>query len=168
MYSKKVMEHFNKPHNQRKMENPDGVGKVGNAICGDVMWLYIKVGKNEDGEKIIEDITWETFGCTAAIATSSMVTEIAKGKTIEKALEVSNKQVADELGGLPPIKMHCSVLASDGLNEAIYDYLTRNNMEIPQILEKRHKKIKEDMEKIEEKYSEYVEMEEEMHETEDK
>jgi len=163
VYSKKVMEHFKDPRNQRKMEEPDGIGKVGNAICGDVMWLYIKVGANEEGKEVIEDISWETFGCTAAIATSSMVTDIAKGQTIEEALAVTNQQVAEELDGLPPVKMHCSVLASDALNEAIYDYFQREGRDIPEKLQKRHDKIESDMEEIQEKYGDYLEQEEELH-----
>ncbi|MFW6049507.1 MAG: iron-sulfur cluster assembly scaffold protein, partial [Candidatus Bipolaricaulota bacterium] len=107
MYTEKVMEHFNNPRNQRKMEEPDGVGKVGNPACGDVMWLYIKVSDRGE-DSVIEDISWETFGCTAAIATSSMITDIAKGKTLEEAVEITNRKVADELDGLPPVKMHCS------------------------------------------------------------
>jgi len=163
MYSDTVMEHFNEPHNQRKMENPDGVGKVGNALCGDVMWLYIKVKEDENGDEIIEDISWETFGCTAAIATSSMVTDLAKGEKVDEAIEITNEQVAEELDGLPPVKMHCSNLASDGLVEAIYDYLDSNDKNIPEELEKRHQNIEKHMEEVEEEYGDYVEMEEEMH-----
>ncbi len=163
MYSDTVMEHFNEPHNQRKMENPDGVGKVGNALCGDVMWLYIKVKEDENGDEIIEDISWETFGCTAAIATSSMVTDLAKGEKVDEAIEITNEQVAEELDGLPPVKMHCSNLASDGLVEAIYDYLDSNDRNIPEELEKRHQNIEKHMEEVEEEYGDYVEMEEEMH-----
>ncbi|MCF7890778.1 iron-sulfur cluster assembly scaffold protein [Candidatus Bipolaricaulota bacterium] len=165
MYSEKVMEHFNDPQNQRKMENPDAIGKVGNALCGDVMWIYIKIGENEDGKEIIEDISWETFGCTAAIATSSMVTELAKGKTLEKALEISNEKVAEELDGLPSVKMHCSNLAADGLVEAIYNFLDSSEKEIPEDLQKRHEQIEQHMEKVQEEYGDYVEMEEEMHRT---
>jgi len=116
-YSEKVMDHFRNPRNVGRMENPDGVGKVGNPICGDVMAIYIKVKDN-----VITDIKFETFGCAAAIATSSMVTELVKGKTIEEALKITNKTVADALDGLPPIKMHCSLLAEEGLKAAIEDY----------------------------------------------
>lgn len=165
MYSEKVMEHFNNPQNQRKMENPDAIGKVGNALCGDVMWIYIKVDENEEGDEIIEDISWETFGCTAAIATSSMVTELAKGEKLEEALEISNEKVAEELDGLPSVKMHCSNLAADGLVEAIYNYLDSSEKEIPDDLKKRHEQIKKHMQKVEEEYGDYVEMEEEMHRT---
>jgi nitrogen fixation NifU-like protein len=117
MYSDKIMELFRNPHNMGRMENPDGVGKVGNPICGDVMYLYIKV----KDDKII-DIKFETFGCAAAIATSSMVTDMAKGKTLEEAMKIGKQDVAGELKGLPPIKMHCSNLAADALHAAIEDY----------------------------------------------
>lgn len=117
LYSEKVMDHFKNPRNVGEMENPDGVGHVGNQICGDVMELYIKVK-----DDIIVDAKFKTFGCGAAIASSSMVTEMVKGKSLEKALEISNKAVAEALGGLPAAKMHCSVLAEDALKSAIEDY----------------------------------------------
>jgi len=123
MYSEKVMEHFYNPRNVGFIENADGVGKVGNPVCGDMMELSIKVA----GE-VIEDIKFRTFGCGAAIATSSMVTELVKGKTMEEALKITNKAVAEALGGLPPVKMHCSVLAEEALEAAIYNYLTKNNL----------------------------------------
>lgn len=119
-YSKKVMEHFMNPKNVGVIENPDGYGKVGNPICGDVMELFIRV---KDG--IIADIKFKTFGCGSAIATSSMITELAKGKTIDDALKITRKDVADELDGLPPQKMHCSNLAADALSEAIKDYKSK-------------------------------------------
>ena len=117
VYSKKVMDHFRNPRNVGEIENPDGVGKAGNPVCGDIMELYIKV----EDEKIV-DAKFKTFGCGAAIATSSMVTEMVKGKTIEEALKITNKAVAEALDGLPPIKMHCSVLAEEALKSAIEDY----------------------------------------------
>jgi nitrogen fixation NifU-like protein len=120
-YSEKVMDHFNNPRNVGEMENPDGVGHVGNPVCGDIMELYIKV---KDGT--IADAQFKTFGCGAAIATSSMVTEMVKGKSVEEALEISNKAVAEALGGLPPVKMHCSVLAEEALKSAIEDYLNKS------------------------------------------
>ena len=120
MYSEKVMEHFKNPRNVGEIENPDGIGHVGNPVCGDIMELYIKV---KDG--IIVDAKFKTFGCGAAIATSSMVTEIVKGKSLEQALKISNKTVAEALDGLPAVKMHCSVLAEDALKLAIEDYLSR-------------------------------------------
>jgi nitrogen fixation NifU-like protein len=120
-YSEKVMEHFRNPRNVGEVENPDGVGHVGNPVCGDIMELYIKV---KDG--IIVDAKFKTFGCGAAIATSSMVTEMVKGKRIEEALKISNKAVAEALDGLPPVKMHCSVLAEEALKSAIEDYLNKS------------------------------------------
>jgi len=117
VYSEKVMEHFANPHNVGEIPDADGIGKVGNPQCGDVMWLYIKV---KDG--VITDIKFKTFGCGAAIATSSMITELARGKTLEEAKKISRQDVASELGGLPPVKMHCSNLAADALHEAIKDY----------------------------------------------
>ncbi|MGD2142239.1 MAG: Fe-S cluster assembly scaffold protein NifU [Candidatus Bathyarchaeota archaeon] len=117
MYSDKVLEHFRNPRNVGEIEDADGVGTVGNPVCGDVMSIYIKV---EDER--IKDIKFRTFGCGAAIATTSMTTELAKGKTLDEALEITREAVADELGGLPPVKMHCSNLAADALHEAIKDY----------------------------------------------
>jgi len=125
-YSDKVMEHFRNPRNVGDMENPDGVGHVGNPICGDVMELYIKVKDN-----VIVDAKFKTFGCGAAIATSSMVTELVKGKSIEDALKISNKAVAEALDGLPPVKMHCSVLAEEALKSAIDDYLAKSKKGAP-------------------------------------
>jgi len=119
-YSEKVMEHFKNPRNVGEMEDPDGVGHVGNPVCGDIMELYIKV---KDG--IIVDAKFKTFGCGAAIATSSMVTEIVKGKSIEEAQKISNRAVAEALGGLPAVKMHCSVLAEEALKSAIEDYFSK-------------------------------------------
>lgn len=124
-YNKKVLEHFTKPHNQGKMKNPDGVGTVGNPKCGDIMRLYIKVSKDKFGQEVIKDVKFETLGCGAAISTSSMTTDLAKGKTIKEALEISNKSVAEELGGLPSAKMHCSNLAADALHAAIKNYQTK-------------------------------------------
>jgi len=123
LYSEKVMEHFKNPRNVGEMENPDGVGYVGNPVCGDIMELYIKV---KDG--IIVDAKFKTFGCGAAIATSSMVTEIVKGKSIKEALKISNKIVAEALDGLPLVKMHCSVLAEEALKSAIEDYLEHQKL----------------------------------------
>ena len=117
MYSEKVMDHFANPRNSGIIENASGEGTVGNPTCGDLMTIYIDVDDNE----VIQDIKFETFGCGAAIATSSMITEIAKGMTVDEALEITRNDVADALDGLPPIKMHCSNLAADALTEAIKD-----------------------------------------------
>ena len=124
-YSKKVVRYFNNPKNYGQIKNPDGVGEVGNPVCGDVMKLYIKVSKNKKGEEIIKDIKFETFGCVAAIATSSILTELAKGETLDEALKIDNQKIVESLGGLPPIKVHCSVLAARALKKAIEDYRSR-------------------------------------------
>ena len=121
MYSQKVMDHFQNPHNAGEIENPDGVGEVGNPQCGDMMRITIKV---TDGR--LEDIKWKTLGCGAAIATSSVMTDLARGKTIEEALELTRDNVAQALDGLPPAKMHCSNLATDGLRAAIEDYMKKH------------------------------------------
>ena len=123
MYSEKVMDHFSNPRNVGEIENPDGVGQVGNPVCGDVMKLTIKI---DDGK--ISDVKFKTFGCGAAVATSSMVTELVKGKTIEEALAISNKAVAEALDGLPPQKMHCSNLAADALHLAVDDYMAKRKV----------------------------------------
>ena len=123
LYSDKVMDHFQNPRNVGKMDDADGIGEVGNAKCGDIMRMYIKV---EDG--VITDCKFKTFGCGAAIATSSRATEMVKGKTIEEALKVTNKMVADSLGGLPPVKMHCSVLAEEAVRAAVKDYYDKNGI----------------------------------------
>lgn len=117
MYSEKVMEHFRNPRNIGEIKDADGVGTVGNPVCGDLMTIYIKVKDNR-----IDDIKFKTFGCAAAIATSSMITELAKGKTLDEAMKITRDNVADELDGLPVIKLHCSNLAADALHEAIKDY----------------------------------------------
>ncbi|OGX17771.1 MAG: Fe-S cluster assembly scaffold protein NifU [Omnitrophica WOR_2 bacterium RBG_13_44_8b] len=133
-YSEKVMDHFMNPRNVGEIPDADGIGTVGNPICGDVMKMYIKIKNN-----VIVDAKFKTFGCGAAISTSSMVTEMVKGKTIEDALKVSNKAVAEALGGLPPVKMHCSVLAEEALRSALADYFTKQGKEIPfEIKEHKH------------------------------
>ena len=121
MYTEKVMDHFSNPRNVGEIPEASGVGEVGNAKCGDIMRIYLEVEDN-----IIKDVKFKTFGCGAAIATSSMVTELVKGKSIEEALEISNQAVAEALGGLPPAKMHCSNLAADALHEAIKDYKNKS------------------------------------------
>lgn len=120
MYSEKVMEHFTNPRNVGEVENANGVGEVGNVSCGDIMKISLLVENN-----VIKDVKFKTFGCGAAIATSSMVTEMVKGKTIEEALTITNKAVAEALDGLPPVKMHCSNLAADALHKAIEDYRSK-------------------------------------------
>jgi len=119
-YSNKVMEHFKNPRNVGEMESPDGIGHVGNPVCGDIMEMYLKIKDN-----VITDVKFKTFGCGAAIATSSMATEMIKGKTIEEAIQLTNRAVAEALDGLPPVKMHCSVLAEEAVKAAIDDYLKK-------------------------------------------
>jgi nitrogen fixation NifU-like protein len=126
-YSKEVMRNFMHPKNMGEMKNPDGIGKVGNPVCGDVMWIYIDVGRNRKREEIIKDIKFRTFGCAAAIATSSMITQLAKGKTLKEAEKITRNDIAEKLKGLPPIKMHCSNLASDALKKAIENYRERKD-----------------------------------------
>lgn len=121
-YTKEVLAHFKDPHNQGSIENADGIGEVGNPVCGDMMKIYIKVDKNDQGKEYISDIKFETLGCASAIATSSMVTDLAKGKTIKEALKITKADVSSNLGGLPPIKEHCSNLSENGLKAAIKDY----------------------------------------------
>jgi nitrogen fixation NifU-like protein len=121
-YSDEVKKHFTKPQNMGEMKNPDAVGELGNPTCGDVMKIYLKIKKNKDKQNFIKDIKFQTMGCAAAIATSSMVTELAKGKTLEEARKITNKDVAESLKGLPPIKMHCSNLAADALRKAIENW----------------------------------------------
>lgn len=136
MYSEKVMQHFTNPKNAGEIADADGVGEVGNMRCGDLMWIYIKVK-----DDAIEDIKFKTLGCAAAIATSSATTELAKGRTIGEALKMTNQTIIDSLDGLPAPKIHCSLLAVDGLKEAIYDYLAKNNREIPDELMKHHERL---------------------------
>ncbi len=124
MYSEKVMDHFMNPRNVGEIKDASGVGEKGNPTCGDIMKMYIKVGK-KNGKEIIEDIKFQTFGCGAAVATSSMITEMVKGKTLKEAEKISNAQVAEALGGLPPIKMHCSNLAANALQDAIENYRSK-------------------------------------------
>jgi len=121
MYTQKVMEHFKNPRNMGEIPDADGIGTVGNPVCGDMMTIYIKVKDNR-----IVDIKFKTFGCGAAIATSSMITELAKGKTLEEAVKITRADVADALDGLPPVKMHCSNLAADALRAAIEDYYKKH------------------------------------------
>lgn len=155
-YTKKVISHFKNPHNYGKLKKPDGTGEVGNVVCGDVMHLYIKIGKNKKGEEIIKDIGFETYGCAAAIATSSVITDLAKNKTLDEALHIQKDDVIALLEQLPPIKVHCSLLAVDALNEAIYDYLSKKGKPIPEYLEELHKRLQKSKCEIEDRYGEWI------------
>ncbi|MDP2708665.1 MAG: iron-sulfur cluster assembly scaffold protein [bacterium] len=125
-YSKKVIAHFKNPRNQGSLKNADAVGQVGNAACGDVMRIYLKIALNKKGEKIIKDIKFETLGCAAAIAVSSALTVMAKGKIIGRALKITKDEIVKNLGGLPPIKVHCSMLGVEALHQAVDKYLNKN------------------------------------------
>ena len=125
LYSEQVMDHFTNPRNVGELANPSGVGLVGNAKCGDIMKVFLEIEDN-----IIKDVSFKTFGCGAAVATSSMATELIKGKSINEALQVTNKAVMEALGGLPPVKVHCSVLAEEAIMAALWDYAQKNNIEI--------------------------------------
>ena len=141
MYNEKVMKYFLNPKNVGIIENADGEGMVGNITCGDVMYLYITVEKNKKGIEYLKDIKFRTLGCAAAIATSSIVTEMMMGKTVDEALNVKNGDIVNELGGLPPIKVHCSLLAADAMRMAIYDFFKNQKREIPDWLEQEHQRI---------------------------
>jgi nitrogen fixation NifU-like protein len=145
MYTEKVMDHFSNPRNVGEIENASGVGTVGNAKCGDIMRIYLDI----DDNGIINDVKFKTFGCGAAVATSSMATELVKGKNIKEALQVTNKAVMDALDGLPPVKVHCSLLAEEAIHAALWDYATKNNIVIDG-LEKPKTDISE--EEVEEVY----------------
>ena len=126
MYTEKVMDHFSNPRHVGEIENASGVGTVGNAKCGDIMRMYLDI--NENG--IIQDVKFKTFGCGAAVATSSMATELVKGKTIQEAMQVTNRAVMEALDGLPPVKVHCSLLAEEAIHAALWDYATKNGITI--------------------------------------
>ena len=145
-YSDKVIEHFSNPHNVGEIENASGVGTVGNAKCGDIMRIYLDI---DEDTKIIKDCKFKTFGCGAAVATSSMATEMVKGKSIQEAMEVTNKAVCEALDGLPPVKVHCSLLAEEAIHAALWDYAQKNGIEIQGL-----KKPKSDIgeEEVEEEY----------------
>lgn len=132
MYSEKVMDHFTNPRNVGEIENASGVGTVGNARCGDIMRIYLDI---DEDTKVIKDCKFKTFGCGAAVATSSMATELVMGKTIYDALEVTNKAVMEALDGLPPVKVHCSLLAEEAIHAALWDYAKSHNIEIPGLQE---------------------------------
>ena len=136
IYTDKVMDHFQNPRNVGEIEDANGVGEVGSAKCGDIMKIYLNVEDN-----IIKDVKFKTFGCGSAIASSSMATEMIKGKTIDEAWELSNKAVAEALDGLPPVKMHCSVLAEEAIHKAINDYRQKNGLEIIPMKENDHDEL---------------------------
>ncbi len=126
MYSEKVMDHFQNPRNVGEIENASGMGTVGNAKCGDIMRMYLDIDENQ----VIREVKFKTFGCGAAVATSSMATELVKGKTVQEAMQITNQAVAEALDGLPPVKMHCSLLAEEAIHAALWDYAQKNHLTI--------------------------------------
>jgi nitrogen fixation NifU-like protein len=163
IYSKTIVEHFKRPRNVGKIKNASGIGEAGNILCGDVMKLYLKIKKNKEGEDFIKDIKFETLGCIVAIANTSLLTTMVKGKTIKEALKIKKEDLIKELGQpLPPFKIHCSVLALDALKEAIYDYYQKEKIKIPEELEKEHRRIVRTKEEIEKRYKEFRELEREV------
>jgi len=163
IYSKKIIEHFRHPRNVGKMKKPSGKGEAGNLLCGDLMRIYLKIKKNKEGKEIIEDVKFETLGCLVAIANTSLLTTLVKGKTIEEALKIKKDDLIKRLGKpLPPFKIHCSVLAVDALREAIYDYYKKKGIEIPEELKKDHQRIAKAKEEIEKRYKKFQEIEKEI------
>jgi nitrogen fixation NifU-like protein len=163
LYSKTIIEHFKKPRNVGEIKNPNGEGQAGNIICGDVMKIYLKIKKNKKGEEIIEDIKFKTLGCMVAIANTSLLTTMVKGKTIKQALEIRKEDLIKKLGKpLPATKIHCSLLALDALKEAIYDYYKRKNIEMPKELEKEHQRILKINQELEKRYIKYQNFEKEI------
>ena len=155
-YTKQTLDHFKNPHNYGEITNAHGVGEAGNLICGDLMNLYIVVGKNQSGKEVVTDVKFKTYGCAAAIATSSVITDLVKGKTIDEALKVSKQDIVDTLKGLPPIKIHCSILAIDALGEAIYQYLNKEKRPIPDFLKKKHVIIEKGKQQIKDRYEKWM------------
>jgi nitrogen fixation NifU-like protein len=155
-YSNETLEHFRNPHNYGELKKPDGIGEAGNIVCGDVMSLYIQVKKNKKGEDIIHSVKFKTYGCAAAIATSSVITDLVKGKTIDEALHLNKDAIIKTLRSLPPIKIHCSILAIDALGEAIYQYLKKKGKPIPKDLEERHIRIENGKKQIKERYKKWI------------
>lgn len=158
IYSKQTLKHFRNPHNYGEIKDADGVGEAGNIVCGDVMSLYLKMKKVGKKESVIDQVKFKTYGCAAAIATSSVITDLVKGKTIDQALKISKNDIIDTLKGLPPIKIHCSILAIDALDEAIYQYLYKNKRLIPEDLLLKHERIEKGKKEIKERYAKWMEI----------
>jgi len=163
IYSKEIIKHFKNPKNVGKIKKPSGWGQAGNIVCGDIMTIYLKIGENKKGEKIIEDVKFETLGCVVAIANTSLLTTMVKGKKLEDVLKIKKDDLIKRLGQpLPPFKIHCSVLAVDALKEAIYDYYLKNKLEISADLEKEHRRITKTKEELEKRYKGFQAFEKEI------
>jgi len=158
LYTKQTLKHFRSPHNFGEIKDADTIGEVGNIVCGDVMTLYLKIDENKKGEEIISDVKFKTYGCVAAIATSSVITDLVKGKTVKEALKISKEEIVKKLKGLPPIKIHCSVLATEALAEALYQYFLKNKKKIPLKLLKKHEIIERSKNVIEERYQQWIKL----------
>jgi len=163
LYSKEIMKHFTRPQNVGKMKDYDGLGKAGNLTCGDIMYLYIKVGKNKAGQEIIKKVSFETFGCTVAIANTSLLTTMVKGKTLQQALRITKDDLIKKFGQVPMVKIHCSLLAVDALSQALYDYYLRSGKAVPRELLERHERAEKIGKEIEKRHAELVGFEEELH-----
>ncbi|MEM5766574.1 MAG: iron-sulfur cluster assembly scaffold protein [Candidatus Aenigmatarchaeota archaeon] len=158
-YSKQIVEHFKRPRNMGRIENPDALGEAGNLVCGDVMRLYLNIGE-KDGKKVIKDVRFETFGCIIAIANCSMLTTMIKGKTLEEVMKIKKEDLIKKLGKpLPEIKIHCSILALDALHEALYNYYLKNKLTVPKELKKEHERIKKTLKEVEHRHKDLVDME---------
>lgn len=155
-YTKETLNHFRKPHNYGELKNASGKGEAGNIVCGDLMNLYIRVKKDRKGNEVISDITFKTYGCAAAIATSSVITDLVKGKTIDEALKIDKSAIVSTLKGLPPVKIHCSILAIDALGEAIYQFLISRKRTIPQHLQMKHDRIEKAKQQLRERYKAWM------------
>lgn len=163
-YSKEIISHFKNPKNLGRIKNPDAIGEAGNIYCGDVMRIYLKV-KEKKGKRIISEIKGEVFGCVVAIANTSILTTMVKGKSLEEVLKIEKETLIKKLGGrkkIPPIKIHCSILALDALKEAIYNYFKKKGLPIPKILEKTHRRVERTRREIEKRYRDFVRMEKEI------
>ena len=163
IYSKEIIKHFKNPKNVGKIKKPSGRGEAGNILCGDIMTLYLKIGENKKKEKIIKDVKFETLGCVVAVANTSLLTTMVKGKKLEDVLKIRKDDLIKRLGQpLPLFKIHCSVLAIDALKEAIYDYYLKNKLEIPEDLEKGHQRITKTKEELEKRYKGFQAFEKEI------
>ena len=157
------MKHFKNPQNVGKIKNPDGLGRAGNLTCGDIMYLYLKITRDKKGREIIKDIKFETFGCTVAIANTSLLTTMVKGKTLEEAMKITKDDLIKKFGEIPIFKIHCSLLAVDALAAAICDYFLKNKKPIPKELQAKHERIEREKKEIERRHAELVKLEEELH-----
>jgi nitrogen fixation NifU-like protein len=155
-YSKEIIKHFKNPQNVGKLKDYSGCGKVGNLLCGDILYFYIKIMKNKQGKEIIKKASFSTFGCPVAIANSSLLTTLVKGKSLKEAMKITKEDLLKKLGKVPPFKIHCSLFAIDALSEAIYDYYSKNKIAIPEELKKKHLRIIKTKEKIEKRYKEWL------------